>query len=217
MHRKQVIFFDLDGTLTDSSSGIINGALYALEKCGITETDRRKMYRFIGPPLLDIFQETYDMSREQALQAVEYYREYYRAGGMFENIPYAGIHALLADLKAAGKTLALATAKPEVFSVPILEKFELAQYFDYVGAASLDESRNQKHQVVAHTLALCGHPDPDTVVMVGDRHHDVDGARMNGIETVGVLYGFGDRAELEQAGAAVIAETVDDLRKILLG
>lgn len=217
MHRKQILFFDLDGTLTDSAPGILNSVTYALEKMGIPVEDRRALYRFIGPPLLDSFRDYYGMDSKNAEQAVEYYREYYRAGGMFENIPYAGIHALLADLKAAGKTLALATAKPEVFSVPILEKFELAQYFDYVGAASLDESRNQKHQVVAHTLALCGHPDPDTVVMVGDRHHDVDGARMNGIETVGVLYGFGDRAELEQAGAAAIAETVDDLRKILLG
>lgn len=217
MHRKQVIFFDLDGTLTDSSPGILNAVAYALGKCGITETDRGKLYRFIGPPLLDIFQEAYGMSREQALQAVEYYREYYRAGGLFENSPYDGIHGLLADLKAMGKTVALATAKPEVFTVPILEKFDLAQYFDHIGAASLDESRNQKHQVVAHTLKLCGNPDPGTVVMVGDRHHDADGARANGIETVGVLYGFGDRAELEQAGAAAIAETVEDLRSILLG
>ena len=217
MHRKQVIFFDLDGTLTDSSPGILNGVAYALQKCGLEETDRDKLYRFIGPPLLDIFQEAYGMTRERALEAVEYYREYYRAGGMYENSPYEGIHALLADLKAAGKTLALATAKPGVFAVPIMEKFDLAQYFDQFGTASLDESRNQKHQVVAHTLELCDYPSPETVVMVGDRNHDVDGARVHGIETVGVLYGFGDRAELEAAGAAAIAETVDNLRKILLG
>ena len=217
MHRKQVIFFDLDGTLTDSSPGILNSVEYALGKCGIRETDRDKLYRFIGPPLLDIFQEVYGMTREQALQAVEYYREYYRAGGMYENSPYEGIKVLLADLKAAGKTLALATAKPGVFAVPIMEKFDLAQYFDQFGTASLDESRNQKHQVVEHTLDLCGWPAPETVVMVGDRNHDVNGARVHGIETVGVLYGFGDRAELEAANAAAIAETVDDLRKILLG
>lgn len=217
MHRRQVIFFDLDGTLTDSAPGILNSVTYALEKMGIRVEDRQSLYRFIGPPLLDSFRDYYGMDSTQAERAVALYREYFSAGGLFENSVYEGIPSLLADLRAAGKTLAVATSKPEVFTLRILEKFDLTQYFDHIGAATLDESRNQKHQVVAHTLALCGHPAPDSVIMVGDRHHDVEGARVNGLDTVGVLYGFGDRFELEQAGAAAIAETVDDLQKILLG
>lgn len=217
MHRKQILFFDLDGTLTDSAPGILNSVTYALEKMGIRVEDRRALYRFIGPPLLDSFRDYYGMDSKRAEQAVAFYREYFSAGGLFENSVYEGIPSLLADLRAAGKTLAVATSKPEAFTHRILERFDLAKYFDFIGAATLDESRNQKHQVVAHTLALCGHPPLDSVVMVGDRHHDVEGARLNGLETIGVLYGFGDRAELEQAGAAAIAETVADLRKILLG
>lgn len=217
MHRKQVIFFDLDGTLTDSAPGILNSVTYALDKFGIEVAHRRELYKFIGPPLLDSFRDYYGMDDARAEQAVAFYREYFAAGGLFENSVYEGIPQLLADLRAAGKTLAVATSKPEVFTHRILERFDLAKYFDFIGAATLDESRNQKHQVVAHTLVLCGHPPLDSVVMVGDRHHDVEGAKVNGLETVGVLYGFGDRAELEQAGAAAIAETVDDLRKLLLG
>ena len=124
LHRKQILFFDLDGTLTDSAPGILNSVTYALEKMGIPVEDRRALYRFIGPPLLDSFRDYYGMDSKRAEQAVAFYREYFSAGGLFENSVYEGIPSLLADLRAAGKTLAVATSKPEGMSVDILEHFE---------------------------------------------------------------------------------------------
>ncbi len=217
MLNKQVILFDLDGTLTDPAIGITNGARKGLERFGIQEPDRTKLYKFIGPPLLESFQLFYDMTLEQAEEAVRAYREYYGVTGLFENKVYDGIPALLRDLRAAGKTLAVATSKPEAFSVRILEKFGLAQYFHHIGGASFDTSRSSKTAVVSYSLGLCGNPDPATVVMVGDRKHDVEGAKNNGLQSIGVLYGYGDRPELEQAGADTIAESVEHLRSILLG
>lgn len=217
MLNKQVILFDLDGTLTDPAIGITNGARKGLERFGIQEPDRTKLYKFIGPPLLESFQLFYGMTLEQAEEAVRAYREYYGVTGLFENKVYDGIPALLRDLRAAGKTLAVATSKPEAFSVRILERFDLAQYFHHIGGASFDTSRSSKTAVVAYSLGLCGNPDPATVVMVGDRKHDVEGAKNNGLQSIGVLYGYGDRPELETAGATAIAESVEQLRKILLG
>lgn len=217
MLNKRVILFDLDGTLIDSAIGITNGARKGLARFGIEEPDRTKLYKFIGPPLLESFQVFYGMTPQQAEEAVKVYREYYGATGMFENTVYEGIPELLRDLRAAGKTLAVATSKPEVFSVRILEKFALAQYFHHIGGASFDASRSSKSAVVAYSLGLCGNPDPETVVMVGDRKHDVEGAKNNGLQSIGVLYGYGDRPELEAEGATVIAESVAHLRKILLG
>ena len=216
MHNKQVILFDLDGTLTDSALGIINGARKGLEWFGVQEPDQDKLYKFIGPPLLESYQTFYGMTPQQAEEAVKVYREYYSVTGLFENRVYDGIPALLQDLRAAGKTLAVATSKPETFSLRILEKFDLAKYFHYIAGASLDTSRANKSAVVAHALGLCGHPAPETVVMVGDRMHDVEGANNNGLQSIGVLYGYGDRAELEKEGATVIAESVEQLRNILL-
>ena len=217
MKHKQVILFDLDGTLTDPAIGITNGARKGLERFGIQEPDRAKLYKFIGPPLLESFQVFYGMTPGQAEEAVKAYREYYGVTGLFENKVYEGIPALLRDLRAAGKTLAVATSKPEAFSVRILEKFGLAQYFHHIGGASFDSSRSSKSAVVAYSLGLCGNPSPETVVMVGDRKHDVEGAINNGLQSIGVLYGYGDRPELEAAGATAIAESVEQLRAILLG
>ena len=217
MKHKQVILFDLDGTLTDPAIGITNGARKGLERFGIQEPDRTKLYKFIGPPLLESYQVFYGMTPEQAAEAVKAYREYYGVTGLFENKVYEGIPALLRDLRAAGKTLAVATSKPEAFSVRILEKFGLAQYFHHIGGASFDSSRSNKSAVVAYSLGLCGNPSPETVVMVGDRKHDVEGAINNGLQSIGVLYGYGDRPELEAAGATAIAESVEQLRAILLG
>lgn len=217
MHRKQVYLFDLDGTLTEPGEGITNSVMYALDKFGIHETDREALYRFIGPPLLDSFMQFYGMPQAQAERAVAAYREYFSVKGLFENRVYDGVPALLQSLRDQGKTLAVATSKPEVFTLRILDKFDLSKYFHFVGAASLDSSRSQKADVIRHTLHLCGNPAPDTVVMIGDRKHDILGAAQNGIQSVGVLYGYGDRPELETAGADAIAQSVEQLRSILLG
>lgn len=216
MYRKQIYLFDLDGTLTDPGVGITNSVMYALDKFGIHETDRANLYKFIGPPLLDSFQMFYGMAPDQAEQAVAAYREYFSVTGLFENQVYDGIPELLQALREKGKTLVLATSKPEIYAVRILEKFDLAKYFHFVGAASLDSSRSQKADVIRHALHLCGDPAPDTVVMIGDRKHDIVGAIKNGIESIGVLYGYGDRPELEQAGADAIALSVPHLREVLL-
>ena len=216
MHRKQVYLFDLDGTLTEPGEGITNSVMYALDKFGIHETHRQSLYRFIGPPLLDSFMQFYGMPQEQAEQAVAAYREYFSVKGLFENRVYDGIPTLLQALRDEGKTLALATSKPEVFTLRILDRFDLTRYFHYIGAASLDSSRSQKADVIRHTLQLCGQPAPDTVVMIGDRWHDIHGACENGIQSVGVLYGYGDRPELEKAGADAITESVEHLKEILL-
>lgn len=216
MHHKQVYLFDLDGTLTEPGEGITNSVMYALDKFGIHETDRTVLYRFIGPPLLDSFMQFYEMPQDQAEQAVAAYREYFRDRGLFENRVYDGIPALLQGLRDQGKTLVLATSKPEVFTLRILDKFDLTRYFHYVGAASLDSSRSQKADVIRHALHLCGNPAPETVVMIGDRWHDIHGAQENGIQSIGVLYGYGDRPELEQAGADVIVESVKRLQALLL-
>ena len=181
-----------------------------------------KQFNYSSPmqvPVLKkiVINEGLGAAPEQAEEAVKAYREYYGVTGLFENKVYEGIPALLRDLRAAGKTLAVATSKPEAFSVRILEKFGLAQYFHHIGGASFDSSRSSKSAVVAYSLGLCGNPSPETVVMVGDRKHDVEGAINNGLQSIGVLYGYGDRPELEAAGATAIAESVEQLRAILLG
>ncbi|MBE6621199.1 MAG: HAD family hydrolase [Ruminococcaceae bacterium] len=208
------LLFDLDGTLTDPGEGITNSVAYALKKRGIAVIDRSELYRFIGPPLTKSFMQYYGLSEEDATQAVADYREYFVPHGMFENKVYDGIADLLSDLKAGGKRLIVATSKPEKFAIQILEHFGLLSYFDRVYGATMDLSRSKKGDIIAYALAAedisC-----DRALMIGDRHHDIDGAHENGLAAVGVLYGYGDREEHEAAGAEYIVSSVEELKELL--
>ena len=155
MKNYRYVLFDLDGTLTESGEGIINSAVYALKKFGI-EPEMGTMTKFLGPPLKDSFRDFYGFDDEKCEQAVKYYREYYTTKGIFENRVYDGVEECLKKLSEAGLHLAVATSKPQVFAVKILEHFHLAQYFDYIGGAELDGSRSVKADVIVHTLKNCG-------------------------------------------------------------
>lgn len=216
MIQKEYLFFDLDGTLTDSSEGITKGVKYSLAKFGIQEEKPEVLLKFIGPPLKDSFMKYYNFSEEETKKAVIYYREYYQDTGLFENKVYPGMEDVLIALKQAGKKLVVATSKPEEYAKRILEHFGLSDYFDYIAGAGLDGSRIKKAEVIAYAMENCDITDKEEVLMIGDREHDVLGAAQVGISCMGVLYGFGSRQELELAGAAYIAESVADIGRLIL-
>lgn len=211
MKSYDTFFFDLDGTITDSALGITNSVVHALKKYGIEETDYEKLCKFIGPPLTVSFQEYYGFSKEKSLEAIEYYREYYKDKGIFENSVYDGFEDVVKKLKEAGKRLIVATSKPEPFARRIIEYFGLSPYFEYVAGMELDGRRGSKEEVINYALETCRIKDKSRVLMVGDRRHDVIGARAAGVDCLGVLYGFGTREELETAGAAYIVETPEEI------
>ena len=205
------IFFDLDGTLTDPGIGITNSVMHALRKMGVEPPDREELYSFIGPPLIDSFMKYYCMTGDEARQAVVYYREYFSVKGLFENTLYDGICQLLSGLKGKGYKLVVATSKPDVFSVKILEHFDLIKYFDFVAGATMEETRTKKAEVIQYALESLGIDDPISkkgIIMVGDRAQDVNGAHACGIRCVGVLYGYGDEAEMASCGADYIVASV---------
>jgi len=216
MGKYRYVLFDLDGTLTDPGEGITNSVAYALAKYGIAVEDKTALYAFIGPPLIDSFRKFYGFSEEQARQAVEFYREYYRDRGMFENGVYAGIEQMLEKLCNAGLTLAVATSKPEVFARQILAHYGLDGFFAFVGGSNLDGSRTKKSEVIAYVMDTLSITDRDSVIMVGDREHDIIGANKCGVASVGVTYGYGSHEELEAAGAGHIVDSVEELTKYLI-
>ncbi len=211
MSKYNYILFDLDGTLTDSAEGIVNSVLHALQKNGIEENDREKLLAFVGPPLTDSFMKFYGMTEGRAKAMAEDYREYFRDRGWKENYVYEGIPQVLEQLKASGKHLYVATSKPEIFARQILEYFQLDTWFDYIGGSTLDGRISKKGQVIDSVLEQIGREHMNEMVMIGDREHDVYGARENGLPCVGVLYGYGTREELAGAGAAAICPTVAEL------
>jgi phosphoglycolate phosphatase len=210
------ILFDLDGTITDPAVGITNSVIHALKKYNITVNDRKELYKFIGPPLLDSFEAYYGFSKEEAQKAVGYYREYFKERGIFENYVYEGIEKLLKLLMNNDKKLIIATSKPEEFAKKILGHFNLAKYFIFVAGSNFDGTRVKKNEVISYVLENCCITDLSKAVMIGDREHDIIGAKMTGIASIGVLYGYGSKSEFENAGADYIAETVRDIGDILL-
>lgn len=210
------LLFDLDGTLTEPFEGITNSVVYALNKFGIEVTDKRTLISFIGPPLVESFEVRYGFDNAKALKAVEYYREYFADKGIYENAVYDGIIPLLNSLKEHGKILILATSKPERFAKRILIHFGLESYFDYVAGATMDSSRVNKADVVRYALETCGISDLSEALMIGDREHDVLGAKSNSIKSLGVLYGYGSRSELQSAGADYIVDNPQEILKIVL-
>lgn len=211
MRSYDVVLFDLDGTLVESGLGIVNSVVYALEKFGIKVEDRASLYRFVGPPLHKSFEMFYDFSPEKAMQAVEYYREYYREKGVFEVKLYEGIKTTLENLYTSGKKLIVTTSKPELFAKQILEFLDIAKYFTLIAGANMDGTRTAKADVISYALNECNITDLSKVIIVGDREHDVIGGKQIGIDSMGVLYGYGSEEELTNAGATYLAKTALDI------
>ncbi len=214
MSKYDYILFDLDGTLTDSGPGIMNGFEYALGKMGIEVPDRSSLRKFVGPPLGDSFEKTLGFSPEDAAKGIAFYREYYADKGVYENDVYPGVFELLDKLKASGKKMIVATTKAELMANVVMDHFGLRKYFDLM-VASNNTDRKNKIDVLKYAIENGG-VDIGKAVMIGDRFYDVTGASHFGIDSVGVLYGYGSRKELEDAGATYIAETVENLSEILL-
>ena len=211
------ILFDLDGTLTDPAEGITKAVEAALNHYGITVADRAALHKFIGPPLDESFPEFYGFDAARTAEATEVFRAYFDRQGWRENIPYPGVEDMLRDLRAAGKRLLVATSKPEVFALRIMEHFGLAQYFDHICGAPMDNQEGaKKAAVIRDALRRAGVEDLSTAVMVGDRRHDIDGARQAGLEAVGVLWGYGDLQELEASHPVHIDESFDGLKRVLI-
>ena len=212
--RYSHILFDLDGTLTDPGEGITNSAMYALNKLGIDERDRTKLYKFIGPPLVDSFKEFYGLSDEMAWQGVKFYREYYSDKGIFENSVYEGIYEILDTLSSSGIKLYVATSKPTMYTEIILEKFKLSEYFELVSGSDMDEKNSDKATIIKNAIEK-GQIPKDKAIMVGDRKFDILGAGANNIDSVGVLFGYGDKKELVDAGAVYVIESPKELLNII--
>lgn len=200
-----VILFDLDGTLTDPGIGITNSVMYALKKMGREVPPRETLFPFIGPPLIWSFVNLCGCTGEEAKLGVQYYREYFSDIGIFENQVYPGIPELLDRLRAAGKRIVMATSKPEDFAGRIAERFGLSARFDFIAGSRMDETRTAKAEVIQYALESVG-VAPEDCLMVGDREHDVLGAAACHISCLGVLYGYGSREELQNAGAIALAE-----------
>ena len=208
----KTILFDLDGTLTDSGEGIINCAILALEHFGLPIPDREEMRTFVGPPLHESFIR-HGVPADKTDEAIRVYRSRYIPIGAYENTPYPGVEELLKALKAQGHTLYVATSNPEGLSVRILEHFGLAHYFDRICGASMDTSRSSKEDVIAYLLDLSGRDE--NIIMVGDTKFDVLGAKVHGIPTIGVSWGYGTVEDMVSAGATAIAYTMEELYQLL--
>lgn len=211
------ILFDLDGTLTDPKEGITKAVQYALKKHGIEVESRDELEKFIGPSLKYSFMEFYSFSEEQALQAVEDYREYFKPIGLYENEVYPGIVALLKELHSRDMKLFIATSKPTVFASQIAEHFNIDKYFTEIVGSQLDGTRVEKDEVIGYILEKYNLTQKDHIIMVGDRKFDILGAKKHGLQTIGVSYGYSEENELEEAGACCIADTVEQLATYLLG
>ena len=217
--KYNIILFDLDGTLTDPKVGITTCCQYGLRAVGVDVPDLKELEQFIGPPLLPAFQEVYGLDEEQALKAIDKFRERFQSVGLYENELLPGVPQMLRTLKEHGKILATASSKPEVVVKRILQYFSIDSWFDEIVGSTMDEKHAGKAEVIGEALRRlgCADADRDSILMVGDRMHDVEGAAALNIRTVGVTFGYGSRSELEQAGAWRIADTMEELTDILLG
>ena len=205
MRNYDTLLFDLDGTLTDSTEGIIRSLEHAIKEMGFDVPEDTN--KFLGPPIRQSFAEYLGMNEEQISEAVRIFRERYSRIGLFENRVYDGIPELLDRLKSAGKRLMIATSKPMVYAVRIADRFGMSPYFDIIGGAELDGSRDYKHEVIEYVLAEAGITNRSSVLMIGDRRQDVLGAHKTGLKCMGVLWGYGSVEEHTEAGADYITRT----------
>ncbi len=217
MAAEKLVIFDNDGTIMNSAPGITKSVQSALLRLGYPEVPQKELEVFIGPPLYEEFRAYAGMDHEEALQAVEYYRERYGAVGKFEADVYEGIPELFERLRDAGCRIAVATSKPGVFTRQILEHFGLMQYIGFMAAPDLSDTKSKKPELITSVLEWAGRLyDREGVYMVGDRHYDMDGAVRTGVTGIGVTYSFGSREELLQAGASVLVDSAAEVGDYIL-
>lgn len=216
MKKYDYIAFDLDGTLTDPAEGLIKGFIYAFDRVGIKYDNPEDLRRYIGPPLHQEWKREYGFTEEETANAIAIFREYYDEFGWAENKLYDGIVELLKSLKAAGKTIVLATSKPENTARRIMALFNLDQYFDFMGGASTSSIRDKKWEVLEYSLKSVGATDKSKCILVGDRKYDAEGANIYGIDSMGVLWGHGDLDELKAANFTYIVEDTKTAEEILI-
>lgn len=216
MSQFNSILFDLDGTISNPKLGITKSVALALDYFNLPYASYDELCTFIGPPLEQSFMNIYGLSKEEAQTAIQKYREYYVESGIFECSIYDGIPELLMALKEKGTKVYLATSKPTPYATAILEHFNIKQYFDFIGGSNLDNTRVIKAEVIAHVLEETKTIASKNVLMIGDRKHDIIGAKATGIAVAGILYGYGSREELEGEGADYILDTVSDVRKFIV-
>lgn len=216
MSKYDVILFDLDGTISNSKEGITKCVQYALSKFGIEEPDLDALEHFIGPPLRDEFTKAYGFSEEEAEKATAIYRERYEPIGIYETYMYPGILELLKELKKKGKTVGLATSKPQEMAEEVLNYFGITEYFDYVMGAEKVGPRQSKTDVLLELFKIMELPEEKSnVVLIGDTCFDVKGAGNVGIDCIGVSFGYGKRSELLEAGAVFVVDDTKELKKFL--
>ena len=208
------ILFDLDGTLTDSGPGIKNGFKYTFERFGMEIPSDDQLGKFVGPPLSESFGKIIGLNEEDTKKAISIYREYYFDKGVYENEVYPGIRELLEKLNAAGKKLIIATSKAEHGTNIVLDHFDLRKNFSFV-SSSTENGRVTKTDVIRYAIEQCHIDDLSSAVMIGDRKYDIESAKETGLDSIGVLYGYGDREEHMKAGATYIAETPEKIAEIL--
>lgn len=215
MRGKDIILFDLDGTITDSKEGILASVCFALDYFNIKEKEEETLQKFIGPPLVDAFMEYYHMSEEEANVALFKYREFYSEKGVYMLSMYEGIDILFQKLKETGQKIVLATSKPLFYAEQIVERIGIKNYFDDLCGATMDETMNKKEDIIRFIIEKNGY-EKERILMVGDRNHDIKGAFYNDVEALGVLYGYGSYEELQKAGCKYFASSVQELSQKLL-
>jgi len=214
---RKYVLMDLDGTITDPAIGITKSVQYALSHFGIFVEDRTLLYPFIGPPLKESFMEYYHLTEEQATIAINKYREYFADKGLYENEVYDGMKMFLQTCCEQEKILLVATSKPTPFAEKILEHFHLRHYFKAVYGSNLDGTCSAKEEVIRYALSSQQIKDMSKAVMIGDRKHDIEGAKKNELNSIGVLYGYGSREELAKAGADSIVNDIATLQQRIVG
>lgn len=212
----RTVLFDLDGTLTDSSLGIFNCVKHALTLLGREIPDDAVLKNFLGPPLRYSFMEYCGLDETDAIEAVRLYRQRYETVMTVENVLYDGVSDMLERLYEGGTDLAVATSKLEKYAVQILEGFGIYKYFRAVCGSRPEENRMEKAYLIEKALGQCSAADLGAAIMVGDRSYDIEGAKAAGIASIGALYGYGSRSELEQYGADYIVTSPDEIVKIIL-
>ncbi|UCC11170.1 MAG: HAD family hydrolase [candidate division WOR-3 bacterium] len=213
--RYNAVLFDLDGTLTDPFHGIANSIKYALNKFGVHADDEQTLRACIGPPLLASFQKHFNLNERDARKAVAYYREYFSDKGLYENEVFPGIPRLLEELAAQRVCMVCATSKPTPYARRILEHFRLSQFLEFVIGSNMDLTRTDKKQIVHDVLEKLQMRAKEKAIMIGDRREDVEGARANSIDAIGVTYGYGSEAEIRNAHADYLVRSVEELGSLL--